>query len=180
MVSGWHTDIFQFDPSNREDDEITSALRQCQRALLQQTQINEARKSRLAEVAKHRLAYGEYHSALDGIEKAIEAGWAKRIKRYGSTPKRSSNANASANGNGNTGTSIRPPIPEGLKKLVQTRRRWLETVGQTMKERPKGEVIGMPDVSVYEGIGEEMDAKDEKFVEEQVNLEMDVDEGLGA
>lgn len=167
----------QYDPSSRDDDEISSSLRQCQRLLLQQTQINEARKSRLAEIAKHRLAYGEYHAALDGLEKAIEAGWAKRIKKYGTAPKRSSNANTNGNGAAAAGSgSGRPPVPESLRKLVQTRQRWIETVGRTMKERPRGEVLGMPETSVYDGIGEEMDTKDEKAVEEQVQVEMDMDE----
>ena len=134
----------------------------------------------MAEVAKHRLAYGDYYSALDGIEKAIEAGWAKRIKKYGATPKRSSTngnatATATANGNGTTGSG-RPPVPESLLKLVQVRQRWIDTIGKTMRDRPRGEVIGMPETSVYEGIGEEMDAKDEKTVEEQVELDMEVDE----
>lgn len=78
----------QFDPNNRDDDEITSALRQCQRLLVHQTAVNEARKTRLAEIAKQRLAYTEYRAALDGVEKSIEEAWLKRIKKYGLSPKK--------------------------------------------------------------------------------------------
>ncbi|WRT64729.1 uncharacterized protein IL334_001663 [Kwoniella shivajii] len=163
MLLGEHD---EYDPLNREDDEITSALRQSQRLLSQQTALNEARKSRLAEIAKQRLAYSEYQSLLEGIEKSIESGWAKRIKKYGLTPKK------------NSAGSGRPPVPDNLKKLVATRKHWLDTVGQLMKERPRGQVVGLPSRSIYEGIGED-EEKDEKFVEEQIGLagdEMDVDE----
>ncbi|WVQ98097.1 hypothetical protein IAU59_005219 [Kwoniella sp. CBS 9459] len=172
MLLGDHD---EFDPMNREDDEVTASLRQCQRLLSQQTTINDARKSRLAEIAKQRLAYTEYTSALEGIEKSIEAAWAKRIKKYGTTPKKSnSNSHSHANGSG------RPPVPENVKKLVEIRKHWIEVVGAKMKERPRGEMVGIPAKSIYEGIGGEDEEKDEKTVEEQVELlaeEMEVDEG---
>ncbi|WWD21532.1 hypothetical protein CI109_106018 [Kwoniella shandongensis] len=168
MLLGEHD---EFDPSSREDDEVTSALRQCQRLLSAQTALNDARKARLAEIARQRLAYTEYQSALEGIEKSVEASWAKRIKKYGTTPKKSASAAAAANGSG------RPPVPEQVKRLVAVRKHWIETVGQCMKERPRGEVVGLPNRTVFEGIGED-EEKDEKSVEEVVDVdEMDVDEG---
>ncbi|WWC67992.1 uncharacterized protein I206_101911 [Kwoniella pini CBS 10737] len=167
MLLGEHD---EYDPTNREDDEITSALRQSQRLLAQQTSLNEARKSRLTEIAKQRLAYNEYQSLLEGIEKSIESGWSKRIKKYGLTPKK----NSSTGGN-----SIKPPIPDNLKKLVQTRKQWLDGIGQLMKELPRGKVVGLPIKSIYEGIGGEDEEKDEKSVEDQIGLapdEIEVDE----
>ncbi|KAK8847442.1 hypothetical protein IAR55_005300 [Kwoniella newhampshirensis] len=166
MLLGEHD---EFDPFNKEDDEVTSALRQCQRLLSQQTALNDARKARLADIAKQRLAYTEYQSALEGVEKAIEASWAKRVKKFGTTPKKSSSSSATPAG--------RPPIPEHVKKLVGTRQHWIETVGQCMKERPRGEVVGLPGRSVFEGIGED-EEKDEKSVEEGLAIDdMEVDEG---
>ncbi|EIW71248.1 hypothetical protein TREMEDRAFT_13632, partial [Tremella mesenterica DSM 1558] len=140
---GEHED---FDPSKRDDDEITSSLRTCQRLLVKQSALNEARKSRLSDIAKHRLAYAEYSSALEGIEKAIEAGWTKRVKKYGIAPRKTNNSKAE--------TSTRPPVPETLKRLLAVRKQWTETVGKCMRELPRGEVVGMPEQSIYEGIGE--------------------------
>lgn len=157
----------QFDPSKRDDDEITSALRTCQRQLLHQTTLNDARKSRLAEIAKHRLAFTEYSSALEGIEKSIEAGWAKRIKKYGLTPKKT---NA-----GSGERPARPPVPEELKRLVATRQKWLDTVGLVMKER-KGEVFGLPSRSIYEGIEGEIEERDERTVDDAVEVDDGDDE----
>ncbi|WWC86866.1 uncharacterized protein L201_001745 [Kwoniella dendrophila CBS 6074] len=167
MLLGEHD---EFDSTNREDDEITSALRQSQRLLLQQTSLNEARKAKIAEIAKQRLAYNEYTSLLEGIEKSIESGWSKRTKKYGITPKK-----------GSSSTTTKPPIPDNLKKLVLTRKHWLDTVGQLMKERPRGQVVGLPQTSIYQGIigGEDEEKTDEKSVEDQMGLaqdEMDIDD----
>lgn len=71
----------------------------------------------------------------------------------------------------------RPPVPDNLKRLVAVRQGWLETIGKIMKERPKGEVWGLPTASIFEGIGEDSEERDEKIVEEAVELDsMDVDE----
>lgn len=107
------------------------------------------------------------------MEKDIEAGWAKRVKKYGTAPKRASGANANGTANGATASGSRPPIPESLRKSVQLRQHLLDMVGRTLRNRPRGEVVGMPESSIYDGIGEEMDAKDEKIVEDQVDVEVD-------
>jgi transcriptional adapter 3 len=158
----------QYDPSKRDDDEIASSLRQCQRLLLQQTAVNDARKTRLAEIARHRLAHGEYTNALEGIEKSIEAGWNKRVTKYKVTGKK----------NITPGTvpplqSNRAPVPENLRRLVKVRQGWIENVGKLMKDRPKGEVNGLPTSSIYEGIGEDGGAeeRDEKVVEDAMDID---------
>ncbi|ODN79641.1 hypothetical protein L202_03583 [Cryptococcus amylolentus CBS 6039] len=160
MLLGEHED---FDPNNRDDDEVSSALRQCQRLLAHQTSLNDARKARLVELSKQRLAYTEYRAALDGIEKSIEEAWAKRIKKYGLSPKKHPHPPTVE---GSYGTIIgehgevvhlnasgRPPVPDSLKRLVETRKGWIGSVGQVIKERPRGELVGIPGSSVFEGVG---------------------------
>jgi transketolase C-terminal domain/subunit len=39
-----------------------------------------------------------------------------------------------------------------------------------MSARPKGEVVGIPEQSIYEGLGEDVD---ERVVEESIELELD-------
>ncbi|KAK4685019.1 transcriptional adapter 3, partial [Tremellales sp. Uapishka_1] len=127
MLLGEHD---EYDPSSREDDEITSSLRQCQRLLHSQMMINEARKARLSELAKTRIAYTEYQTALEGIEKSIESSWAKRVK------KKKTEEGVGA-------------VPENLKRLVRIRQKWISSVGKCMREREKGEVVGLPTESIY-------------------------------
>jgi transcriptional adapter 3 len=163
----------EYIPQNRDDDEITSSLRQCQRLLLEQSQINEARKSRLADIAQHRLAYAEYSQSLDGIEKSIETAWVKRVKKHGAAPKKGRHSSSEGTpapngiGTGSGSGSGRPPVPENLKKLVAVRRGWVDSVGKTMTARPRGEVMGIPEESIYEGLGEEVD---ERVVDEAMEL----------
>lgn len=140
---------------------MTSALRQCQRLLSKQTALNDARKARLAEIARRRLAFTEYTSVLDDLEKQIEASWAKRVKKHGSGGKKTIQ-NGVISGNG------RPAMQESLKSKVVLRQKWLDTVGRTMKERPTGEVMGLPAKSIYEGIGDESDRDDKQEDEEDM------------
>ncbi|CAD6901630.1 unnamed protein product [Tilletia controversa] len=70
-----------FDPTLRTDDEISSALRQAQRALREQMTINAARKKRLFEIAHDRMAYQDYANALSSVEKDVETHWFKRQKQ---------------------------------------------------------------------------------------------------
>lgn len=132
----------QFDPSARDDDEITSALRQCQRQLKSQSALNTARKTKLAEVARARLAYSEYTGALDGIEKALESAWLKRSK-ISSSKKPTS-----------VETRSRQPIADNVKKLLAIRAKWKESIGKSFEELDEGVVVGLPKRSLYEGIGE--------------------------
>lgn len=141
----------------RQDDEITAALRQCQALLGKQIAINDARKNRLAEIARDRLAYGEYKHTLAGLESVIAQGWQRRQSRkarkgkskekekdevYLTTTRRSAASAA--------------PFPEQVKKAIETRRKWIEAVGVSFDDP---EVVARfkepPTQSIYEGIEED-------------------------
>lgn len=133
-------------------------------------QLNDARKARLAEIAQNRLAFGEYQTTLEQLEKDIEASWAKRIKKHGSGGKKTLQGGV-LSGNG------RPAVAEVLKQKVKVRRQWMDTVGKTMLSRPVGEVTGLPSKSIFEGIGDSSSDKDEKAVEEAMDIDdADADE----
>lgn len=66
------------DWSSRADDEISTALRACQRQLRKQVELNDKRKERLAAIVRQRIAYQEYEHLRDGLEAVIEGAWAKR------------------------------------------------------------------------------------------------------
>ncbi|KWU46526.1 hypothetical protein RHOSPDRAFT_11316, partial [Rhodotorula sp. JG-1b] len=70
----------EVDWASREDDEVSSALRACQRLLHQQTAMNEARKAILMSLVKDRMAYQDYETARDAQERVIEQGWQKRLR----------------------------------------------------------------------------------------------------
>lgn len=79
-TSSGTVEVFEspIDWATREDDEISSSLRACQRLLKSQVKINERRKAALAERVQARIAYQEYEALRDGLENVIEGAWAKR------------------------------------------------------------------------------------------------------
>lgn len=110
---------------------------------------------------------------LDEIEKSIEAAWAKRTKKHGSGGKQVLQG-------GVISGAGRPPVPESFKQKLSVRDRWIKQVGKTMLDRPTGEVIGTPTKSIYEGIGEGSEEKDEKAVDEAMEVdEAEADEVEG-
>ncbi|GMK57914.1 hypothetical protein CspeluHIS016_0407480 [Cutaneotrichosporon spelunceum] len=137
----------EFDAAGREDDEVTSALRMCQAELQAQMGVNEQRKGRLVKQAESRLAYNEYQAYLESMDKFIESEWAKRTKKHGSGGKKKF-VNGQVVGEG------RPPVNAELLRVVHLRDQWVNVVGSVMKARPEGEVLGIPQQSIYDGIGD--------------------------
>lgn len=66
------------DWASRADDEISAALRACQRMLKKQVEANNSRKELLSTIVRQRIAYQEYEHLRDGLEAVIEGAWAKR------------------------------------------------------------------------------------------------------
>ncbi|KAK4698409.1 transcriptional adapter 3, partial [Phenoliferia sp. Uapishka_3] len=133
----------------REDDEISSALRACQRLLLRQTSLNEARKSVLSSIVKDRMAYQDYETTRDAQERVIENGWMKRQragKKKGKGRERDRNTEGGSN---------KPPVSLALLQAVEKRRNLVEMFKPFFgEEEDKGRFFGIPDESVYKDLGE--------------------------
>ncbi|KAH8114204.1 histone acetyltransferases subunit 3-domain-containing protein [Phellopilus nigrolimitatus] len=113
------------DLSQVVDDPISTALRQAQRQLREVAATNKARRARLAEIARDRLAYQEYVDTRDALDKNINAMFAKLQKKDGpkaSKKKKKGDAGGAANGaagsngaangmNGNGGAGGGAPVP---------------------------------------------------------------------
>ncbi|KAI9143297.1 histone acetyltransferases subunit 3-domain-containing protein, partial [Paraphysoderma sedebokerense] len=63
---------------DRQDDELCVTLRKLQADLREQHRINMARKHRLLQIAKNRMAYQEYCQVLEDTEKQIETSFSKK------------------------------------------------------------------------------------------------------
>lgn len=59
------------DFDNSEDDEVSARLRLLQRQLKEQSIVNGARKARIAELLKEQMAYQEYVTILDDLDKQV-------------------------------------------------------------------------------------------------------------
>ncbi|KAI0927872.1 hypothetical protein AcW1_005282 [Taiwanofungus camphoratus] len=177
------------DFSEAVDDPIATALRHAQRELRTVLATNRARKARLAAIARDRLGYQEYIDMRDSLDKNITTLYTKLQKKdgpkAGKKKKKGTELNGTANG-AMTGVSALPPcpaaiglspdeenrlnVPEHLRRLVQMRRQWVDTIGEVFEQKQRdatGRVWGLPKKSVYEGIDEEVRHELERLVPPQ-------------
>jgi transcriptional adapter 3 len=159
--------------SNREDDEICQELRKLQKQLRQQSLENIARKMILEKKVEEQLAYQEYATILDDLDKQVGDAFNKRTKSIKAKKKRSiggagGGSSASAQP-GVAGKSIeKPGIGDSAKAIIERRRRWIEKVGPVF--RPIEKFIRVPITqeggSIYEDLDEYI-----KRAEEEAKLE---------
>src|SRR6478752_5469183 len=135
----------------RQDDEITAALRQCQRILQQQLAVNDARKNRLADAARDRLAYGDYKHTLSGLEAVITTAWQRRssrkVRKGKSKEKEKEKEDVYVMGKKMPGSAL----PEQVKKAMEARRKWIDSVGIAFEgEDTAGRFKDLPTRSIYD------------------------------
>lgn len=144
------------DWSLRTDDEISTALRACQRALRDQIDVNEGKKAKLATIVKDRMAYQEFESTRDGIEKVIETGWIKR-QRYG---KKKAPVVPTKPGAKPPPVPVapppaivinepKPPLSRDLLVQMDRRKRFIGAFQPLFDGQPEGRFAGLPGESVY-------------------------------
>ncbi|KAI0078970.1 hypothetical protein K474DRAFT_1659664 [Panus rudis PR-1116 ss-1] len=168
------------------DDPIATALRHAQSELREVAARNKARRRRLAEVARARLAYQEFLEYRDYLDKAITNLYTKLQKK--DVPKVSKKKKikgevvngASVNGATPNGTALAPhpaalgfvpdeenhlTVPEQLKQLVEARKQWEEIGERILKEyNGPGTLVGTPKQSIFDGVEEEVKRELEKVI----------------
>lgn len=159
--------------SNREDDEICQELRKLQKQLRQRSLENVARKMILEKKVEEQLAYQEYATILDDLDKQVGDAFNKRTKSIKAKKKRSiggAGGGSSAGVQpGVAGKSIeKPGIGDSARAIIERRRRWIEKVGPVF--RPIEKFIRVPTTqegsSIYEDLDEHV-----KRAEEEAKLE---------
>ncbi|GAB1310213.1 Transcriptional regulator [Madurella fahalii] len=117
------------------DDEVAARLRLLQSRLREQALLNGARKARLTELVKERMAYQEYQTILEDLDSQVQAAYLKRTRTMGKKPKKarpgqavpvSGAAGAAA---GAAAGMARPGIGDLTKTLMERRRRWIDSIG---------------------------------------------------
>lgn len=92
------------------------------------SQINIKRKAQVSKIAKKWMAYQEYSSLLDDINKSIQSAYAKRQSAFKKAKKRN--------------LSESRPFPESLLILLKSRKKLISKVGNVffkdnMKKIPR-------------------------------------------
>lgn len=148
------TTTIQIEWGSREDDEVSAALRACQRLLQDQTAKNEVRKAILSSVVKDRMAFQDYETTRDAQERVIENGWTKRQRAGKKKGKGKGDKDKPSEG-------PKPPVTLALLSAVEKRHRLVSQFKPFFdEEEDKGRFFGIPESSVYEGMGLEEEAED--------------------
>ncbi|GKT43197.1 chromatin-remodeling complexes subunit NGG1 [Colletotrichum spaethianum] len=135
------------------DDEVAARLRLLQGRLREQMLINGARKSRLTELVKERMAHQEYQTILEDLDTQVQAAYLKRTRTMGKSKKnkRPGGAGGGSHAVGGAAGMARPGIGDMTKTLMERRKRWIDTIGSVFDDESLGKVprSSDPDSSIF-------------------------------
>ncbi|OAX82604.1 hypothetical protein ACJ72_03045 [Emergomyces africanus] len=125
------------------DDDIAERLRLLQAELKKQMITNGARKARLLEIARERLAYQEYSTIHDDLDSQVQQAYLKRTRTLGKSKKGSQAKHRPGGAGGGShlvaanaaGAGVsRPGIGDVARTLMDRRRRWADCIGPVFKD----------------------------------------------
>ncbi|KAM0287984.1 hypothetical protein ACHAQH_000052 [Verticillium albo-atrum] len=132
------------------DDEVAARLRLLQDRLRSQMLINGARKARLTELVKERMAHQEYQTILEDLDSQVQAAYLKRTRTMGKSKKAKRPAGNAAAAAAAAGMA-RPGIGDVTKMLMERRSRWIGTIGSVFEDENLGKVprVEKPGSSIF-------------------------------
>ncbi|KAH6853529.1 histone acetyltransferases subunit 3-domain-containing protein [Chaetomium sp. MPI-CAGE-AT-0009] len=160
------------------DDEVAARMRLLQARLREQVLVNGARKARLTELVKERMAFQEYQTILEDLDSQVQAAYLKRTRTMGKKPKKArpgqSAAAAAAAAASAAAGMARPGIGDLTRTLMERRRRWIESIGTVFDDEGLARVprVGDGDSTIFkpgemaELMKREREAWDEEVEEE--------------
>lgn len=114
------------------DDEIAARLRFLQGKLKEQSILNGARKARLTDLVKERMAHQEYSTILEDLDGQVQTAYLKRTRTMGKNKKAKRPGGAGGGshfvGAGTAGIP-RPGIGDVTKMLMDRRQKWINSIG---------------------------------------------------
>ncbi|KAK9775466.1 putative Transcriptional adapter 3 [Seiridium cardinale] len=139
---------FDGDYDGHFDDEVAGRLRLLQNRLRDQILINGARKARLTELVKERMAHQEYQTILEDLDSQVQGAYLKRTRTLGKSKKnkRPGGAGGGNQAAGNAAAGMaRPGIGDVAKTLMERRRRWIDSIGTVFDDPNLGKVPRVTD-----------------------------------
>lgn len=139
---------------NREDDEICAELRELQEELKGAVVRNRQRKKYFVPILEEQLAYQEYCTILEDLDKQVDQAYIKRLKAKSKKKKTPEVIN----------TAQQQAANSGLKALLDKRSRWINSIGKIFP--PAHIMKRIPSESIFkEGVTSE-----EKTADEEVDV----------
>lgn len=135
------------------DDEVAGRLRHLQSRLKEQILINGARKARLTDLVRERMAHQEYQTILEDLDSQVQGAYLKRTRTMGKSKKakRPGGAGGGSHFVGGAAGTARPGIGDVTKTLMERRRRWIDTIGSVFDDESITKVPreSKPDSSIF-------------------------------
>lgn len=148
------------DPSykSRQDDEVSARLRLLQAQLHHTSVMTGARKTRLEKLLQPQLAYQEYITIHDDLDKQVEQAYSKRTRVIKAKKKKvPPHMNGVASSAATALEKERRGIGEAARALMDKRAKWRNGVGPVFDEG----ITGLPVGSVFEDLDDEIRAEEE-------------------
>lgn len=158
------------------DDDVAARLRYLQGQLKDVAIQNAAKKARLMDLVKERLAYQEFSTICEDLDSQVNAAYTKRTRTMGKSKKtkRPGGAGGGSHFAGGQGQA-KPGIGDLTKTLMERRKKWMTDIGpvfdsersltQVPRSRDEGSSIFKPE-DMAEYIKREREAWDEEVEEE--------------
>ncbi|KAK7430162.1 Transcriptional regulator [Neonectria magnoliae] len=144
---------FEAEFDGHYDDEVAARLRLLQSRLKEQMLINGARKARLTDLVRERMAHQEYQTILEDLDSQVQAAYLKRTRTMGKSKKnkRPGGAGGGSHFVGGAAGTARPGIGDLTKMLMERRRRWIDTIGSVFDDESLGKVprVKEPGSSIF-------------------------------
>lgn len=137
---------------SKEDDEVCAELRTLQKDLKEAASRNKSNKKKLVPIIEEQLAWQEYCTILEDLDKQVDQAYMKRLKAKNKKKKTEA-----------TTTPQQHAVNSGLKALLSKRKRWIENIGRLFK--PPELMMRVPSESVLNG--GDVDEGDEEDEEEE-------------
>lgn len=120
------------------DDEIAARLRFLQTKLKETMIMNGARKARLMDLVKERMAHQEYTTILEDLDGQVQTAYLKRTRTMGKNKKTKRPGGAGGGSHyvaGGASGMARPGIGDMTKTLMERRRKWIDSIGMVFDEQ---------------------------------------------
>jgi transcriptional adapter 3 len=126
------------DYDGHHDDEIAARIRFLQTKLRETMIVNGAKKARLMDLVKERMAHQEYTTILEDLDSQVQTAYLKRTRTMGKSKKTKRPGGAGGGshyvGPGGSGMA-RPGIGDLTKTLMERRRKWIDSIGMVFDEQ---------------------------------------------
>jgi transcriptional adapter 3 len=122
------------------DDDISERLRLLQGELRRVMITNGARKARLLDLAKERLAYQEYSTIHEDLDSQVQQAYLKRTRTMGKTKKGPGSKPRPGGAGPGTAMSLSRArdIGDSARMLMDRRKRWESCIGPVFKDMKHG------------------------------------------